>query len=197
MATMAPAPAQGSAEVEACRELLNDLLGANLYPPGKLAEDVLNPEALVLATIEAGRVVGAGVSRLLYPEDADYYRAFGATALELFGHHRVGSLEAVAVTPTRQRQGIGKRLTMAQMDWLTGRGYDAAVAVSWIAGGTGASAPMYERLGFVGTAPVDDFYLEESVANRWTCPYCLGPCHCAGALYYRSLDAAAASENAL
>jgi GNAT superfamily N-acetyltransferase len=182
-------------DVEACRVLLNELLGDNLYRPAKMADDAANPEALILAAKDGDRVVGAALCRLLYPEDADYYRAFGAIALDLFSHRHVGSLEAVAVTPTRQRQGIGKRLTLSQMEWLAARGCDAAVAVSWISGGTSASGPMYERLGFVGTEPVSDFYLEESVADGWTCPYCQGACRCAGALYYTQLGAGSLSAS--
>jgi GNAT superfamily N-acetyltransferase len=173
---------------EASRLLLNRLLGAGLYSPDRIADAARDDgESLLLAALDGSAVVGAGLCRLLYPDDADYYHAFGAPALELFGRHQVGSLEALAVEPTRQRQGIGKRLTQAQLDWLAHHGRDVAVAVSWISGGVSASGPLYERLGFSGSAPVADFYLEESVAEGWTCPYCLGPCHCAGALYQRRL----------
>ena len=196
MATLAPVQVHTPANLDACRLLLNQLLGANLYSREKMASDAVDPEALLLATIDGERVIGTAVCRLLYPEDADYYRAFGRTALELFGRHKMGSLEAVAVTPTRQRQGVGKRLTQAQMEWLAEQGCDVAVTVSWIAGGNSASAPMYERLGFVGTPPVADFYLEESVENGWTCPFCKGPCRCAGAMFYRELHPAALEAGA-
>jgi GNAT superfamily N-acetyltransferase len=176
--------------VETARVLLNRLLGDNLYPPAKAARVAGDDEALLLAAREGGEVLGAAVCRLLYPSDADYYHAFGGRVLELFSHYRVGSLEALAVTPGRQRQGLGTRLTRSQMAWLEQRGCGVAVTISWSPGGTSASAPLYERLGFVGSPWVQDFYLDESIADKWTCPYCKGPCHCAGALYYARLQPA-------
>jgi GNAT superfamily N-acetyltransferase len=176
--------------VEGARVLLNGLLGDNLYPAAKMAGIAADAEALLLAAHAGGQVVGAAVCRLLYPDDADYYHAFGGRVLDLFSHYRVGSLEALAVTPTRQRQGLGTHLTTSQMAWLAERGCEVAVTVSWSPGGNSASAPLYERLGFVGSPWVQDFYLEESIADQWTCPYCKGPCHCAGALYYARLQPA-------
>jgi len=178
----------GNPAIEPSRALLNDMLGADLYPPAKAADIVGDQGALLLAAREGTEVLGAAVCRLLCADDADYYHAFGATALELFTHHRVGSLEALAVKPTRQRRGLGTELTRAQMRWLADQGCDVAVAVSWIPAGRSTSGPMYERLEFVGTAPIDDFYLEESIADGWTCPQCQGPCHCAGALFYARLE---------
>ena len=177
-------PGDGPA-LETTGSLLNQLLGANMYPDARLAEIAADREALLLAAWDGDRLAGAAVARLLYPEDADYYRAFGAAALRLFTTNNVGSLEAVAVAPTRQRMGVGKRLTEEKMGWLAGQGRDVGVAVSWISGGASGSGPMYERLGFAGTPPVAEFYLEDSIADGWTCPTCMGPCHCAAAFYHR------------
>jgi GNAT superfamily N-acetyltransferase len=174
--------------LEAARMLLDDLLGAGLYPAAKAADIAQDREAQLLVAREGDDVLGAAVCRLLYPEDADYYRAFGATALDLFSRHRVGSLEALAVRPPSQRRGLGSQLTRAQMGWLAAAGRDVAVAVSWIPDSVSASGPMYQRLGFTGTAPVANFYLEESMEEGWTCPQCQGPCHCAAAMYYARLS---------
>jgi GNAT superfamily N-acetyltransferase len=166
--------------------LLNHALGEQIYSPQKLAEVTRDAEAR-LGTWEDGGVQGATVARLLYPEDATYYAAFGSAATELFQRRRVGSLEAIAVSEDRRHQGIGRQLTLDDMSWLARQGCEVAVAVSWLSGGTGTSAGMYRDLGFEGTAPVADFYLAESIRDGWTCPSCRGPCHCAGAFYWRNL----------
>ncbi|MEA2646609.1 MAG: hypothetical protein QOE92_1692 [Chloroflexota bacterium] len=177
-------PGDGAALAEA-GGLLNRLLGEGMYSDARMAEIAADPEALLLGAWDGGRLAGAAVARLLYPEDADYYHAFGAPALQQFTHHNVGSLEAVAVEPTRQRMGIGKRLTEEKMRWLASQGRDVGVAVSWISGSASGSSPMYQRLGFAGTPPVADFYLEESIKDGWTCPACQGPCHCSASFFYR------------
>ena len=170
----------------AAQELLNRHLGENLYSRERLLGVASDDEAM-LATWDEGVVLGAAVARLIYPADAGYYRDFGPTATDIFATHRVGSLEALAVDGDHRHQGIGRQLTLEQMSWLARHGCDVAVAVSWLSGEDGTSAGMYRELGFKGTPPVPDFYLAESMRERWTCPVCRGPCRCAAAFYWRPL----------
>ena len=158
-----------------------------MYSPDRLADIALDDEALLTAW-EAEGVLGAAVARLLYPEDGQYYRAFGAVATDLFPANRVGSLEALAVDAGHRHLGIGRSLTLDQLSWLGRHGCNVAVAVSWLSGGTGQSEGMYRDLGFSGTPPVADFYLAESIRDRWTCPVCHGACRCSAAFYWRRLD---------
>jgi GNAT superfamily N-acetyltransferase len=167
--------------------LLNAALGEGMYPLERLREDAADPEVLFLVALSGETVVGAALARLLYAADVDYYIRFGDAAERLFREHRVGSLEAMAVAPGWRRQGLGTRLVERRLEWLVERGCDAAVAVAWLPAVGDTSEPVFKALGFTGTEPVADFYLEESIRDGWTCPVCQGPDHCAAAMYYSEL----------
>ena len=93
------------ARLGAALSLFNGYLGEQIYSPERLAEVTRDTEAL-LTTWDEGGVQGAAVSRLLYPEDAGYYTAFGPAATELFRGRRVGSLEALAVEVDRRHHRL-------------------------------------------------------------------------------------------
>jgi GNAT superfamily N-acetyltransferase len=143
----------------------------------------------VLHAIEQdGKLVAASVTRLLVPDDVDYYARFGDPAIRLFATHRVGSLEALAVDSGYRRAGLGRALVGARLEWIAGRTYGAAAGVAWISGSAASSETLYRSLGFTFSDRVAEFYLEESRRDGWTCPSCRGPCHCAAAFFYKVLS---------
>jgi len=180
-----PLAAGDRATAGAATALLNRELGEGLYRPEWLLEDAADPSAGVWVA-GAPRPAGAAVARLLASADADYYRAFGPAALDLFSG-AVGSFEAFVVEPERRRKGLGTRLANVSLDWMRGRGCTSAVTLSWRSGREGSSAGLFRRLGMREGPTVERFYREESLRNGWTCPVCRGPCSCSATLFTLAL----------
>jgi len=182
---ISPLAAGDRATAAATAALLNRELGAGLYRPEWLLEDAADPSAGVWV---AGAPVpaGAAVARLLASDDADYYRAFGPAALDLFAG-AVGSFEAFAVEPDRRRHGLGTRLATVSLDWMRGRGCNSAVTLSWRSGREGSSTGVFRHLGMREGPTVERFYRDESLRNGWTCPVCCGPCSCSATLFTLAL----------
>lgn len=59
---------------------------------------------------------------------------------------RTGEVYAVYVHPARQRQGLGRALVDAAVDWLAGCGY--AAAALWVLTGNAAGRAFYEHGGW-------------------------------------------------
>jgi aminoglycoside 2'-N-acetyltransferase I len=107
---------------------LTDLCVAAFNEPWEDYWDNIGPDVHVIAE-EAGRGIvahAAIVDRLLYPEDATL---------------RAGYVEAVAVWPDLQRQGLGTRV-MAVIDAMIDESYELGAL------GTGSHG-FYQRLGWV------------------------------------------------
>lgn len=182
IATLEPGDTRTAAAASA---LLSGELGAGLYRPEWLLEDAANPGASVLV---AGSVppAGAAVARVLVPDDAGYYRAFGPPALDLFTGP-VGSFEALAVEPGHRRRGLGRRLTEASLDWMRERGCGSAITLSWQSRREGSSVGLFRALGMAEGPTIERFYYEESVRDGWACPVCGGPCSCSATLFTLAL----------
>ncbi|HEY8738999.1 MAG TPA: GNAT family N-acetyltransferase [Candidatus Dormibacteraeota bacterium] len=169
-------------------ELLNDALGAGLYTVPGLLRDVADPAAHVLAVNGDRGLVGGAVSRLLVPEDASYYAAFGAVVEQAFKAGPIGSFEGLAVAPAARGRGLGSQLLAESVRWIRERGGRSAVALSWVSR-QATSAGLFVRAGFEAGPTIEDFYYQESRRDGWTCPVCNGPCHCAAQFYWRPIDA--------
>lgn len=182
---VSPLDAGDRATADAAAALLNRELGDGLYRPEWLLEDAADPSAGVWVA-GTPAPVGAAVARLLAPADADYYRAFGPAALDLFGG-TVGSFEAFVVEPSLRRHGLGTRLATVSLDWMRDRGCTSAVTLSWRSGRGGSSAGLFRRLGMREGPTVERFYHDESLRNGWTCPVCGGPCTCSATLFTLAL----------
>lgn len=178
---VSPLAAGDRATADGAAALLNRGLGDGLYRPEWLLEDATDPSAGVWVA-GAPAPTGAAVARLLAPGDADYYRAFGPVALDLFSG-TVGSFEAFVVEPSRRRHGLGTRLATVSLDWMRERGCTSAVTLSWLSGRDGSSAGLFRRLGMREGPTVERFYHDESLRNGWTCPVCGGPCSCSATLF--------------
>jgi GNAT superfamily N-acetyltransferase len=178
---VSPLDARDGATASAAAALFNREMGEGLYRPEWLLEDAASPSAGVWV---AGSPVpaGAAVARVLATADGDYYRAFGAPALDLFAS-TVGSFEALAVAPDRRRHGLGSRLTAVCLEWMRERGCTSVVTLSWRSGREDSSAGLFRRLGMSEGPTVERFYYEESVRDGWTCPVCGGPCTCSATLF--------------
>lgn len=167
---------------DAAAALLNRELGEGQYRPEWLQEDAASPAAGVWVA-GAPALAGAAVARVMAAADGDYYRAFGATALDLFAG-TVGSFEAFAVEPDHRRRGLGSGLATTALDWMSGHGCSSAVTIAWRSGRPGSSVGLFRRLGLTEGPTVGRFYLEESVRDGWSCPVCGGPCTCAATLFW-------------
>lgn len=176
-----------SADVPDLVALLNANLGDSLYNPATLQRDLRAPTARVLGAYEEQRLIGGAVSRLLRPIDVDYYERFGNTARALFVTGPIGSIEALAVSPGARRAGVGRRLLLDSLTWCREQGCKDAVAISWLSGVSGTSAPLFAAAGFTMGDAIPEFYLEDSLREGWSCPVCGGGCRCAGQLVYLSL----------
>ena len=178
---------EAESEAEEIRHLLNGELGEPLYAAEAVVDAAGDETAIVMFVRQDGKVAAAGIARVLLAEDEAYYWPFGGAAQILFRDHTVGSLEALAVRSGNRRRGFGARLVTARVDWLGEHGCDRVVALSWLSGRPGTSAPLYRRLGFREGATVADFYFEESRRDGWLCPVCGTPCHCAAQLFWLEL----------
>jgi [ribosomal protein S18]-alanine N-acetyltransferase len=70
----------------------------------------------------------------------------------------VGELESVAVADAARRQGVGRALCVAVMEWCRGRGA-GSMELEVRAGSVGAIG-LYEGLGFVGVGRRREYYRE-------------------------------------
>lgn len=180
-AALRPGEDQHASEI---RSLLNDELGEGLYEVETLLAAAADETAGVFYARCDGRLAAAAVARILVPEDIAYYLPFGSLVGDLFDRHLVGSLEALAVRPENRRRGLGAEMVRRRVGWLTERGCDRVVAVSWLSGRASASDTMFRRLGFSAATVVTNFYLEESRRDGWSCPVCGNPCRCSAQLFW-------------
>ena len=175
--------------VPALVALLNTNLGEGLYSTASLERDLADPTARVLSAHREGKLLGGAVTRLLGPADVDYYERFGEPARALFVSGPIGSVEALAVSPAARRAGVGRKLLLDSLEWCREQGCRDVVAISWISGSTGSSAPLFAAAGFTMGETIEDFYLDDSLREGWGCPVCGAGCHCAGELVYLRLRA--------
>ena len=176
-------------DVPALVTLLNNNLGEGLYATASLERDLADPTSRVLAAYDDGKLLGGAVARLLGPGDVNYYERFGDTARVLFVSGPIGSVEALAVSPAARRAGVGRGLLLDLLAWCRERGCRDAVAISWISGGSGTSAPLFAAAGFTMGETIEEFYLQDSLREGWSCPVCGAGCQCAGQLVNMRLRA--------
>ena len=176
------------ADIPALVGVLNTNLGSGLYSAVALERDLDQPTARVLAAYAEETLVGGAVSRLLEPVDVGYYERFGNTARAVFVTGPIGSIEALAVSPAARRAGVGRGLLLDSLAWCRGQGCMVAVAISWMSGASGISAPLFAVAGFTMGETIADFYLEDSLRGGWGCPVCGPGCRCAGQFVSLRLD---------
>ena len=178
-----------TALLAAIEALFSRELGAGLYPSAYLRDLAGDPRAVLVAALDGRSVAGAAGAQVLAPEDLDYYLAFGAGAIAAIRRRTVGSLEALAVEPAFRRRGIGRLLLEVRLERLRELGCDAAIAISWVSGHPGASAPLFRSAGMLEGPTVPDFYRDDSIRAGWSCPVDGTPCRCAATLF--TIDLAA------
>jgi L-amino acid N-acyltransferase YncA len=87
------------------------------------------------------------------------------------------------VSPSHQRQGLGRLLCSAQYEWMRAQGCRGAIGLAWQHGRADASAPLFRDAGFELLAELPDYYLEGSRNDGHSCPVCGGECHCTALLF--------------
>jgi ribosomal-protein-alanine N-acetyltransferase len=114
--------------------------------------------AAILGSQEAlaGGVEGAALRRCLFvAESGQGLVGFAVGALQL---DQVGDLESVVVADLVRRNGIGRALCGAVIEWCRAQGA-SGIALEVRAGSAGAIA-LYEGLGFVGVGRRAGYYSE-------------------------------------
>ena len=139
-------PLKGDAEIIAglSRDLIESGLGWS-WSPERVSRSIAEKNTVTLIAAERGRIV--------------------AFAIAFFGEEHV-HLSLLAVRPTHQRQGIGRRM----MDWLLKSARVAGTASIHLElrARNRTARRFYRALGFVETAYVPGYYRGREMALRMT-----------------------------
>jgi len=139
-------PLKGDAEIIAglSRDLIESGLGWS-WSPERVTRSIAEKNTVTLIAAERGRIV--------------------AFAIAFFGEEHV-HLSLLAVRPTHQRQGIGRRM----MDWLLKSARVAGTASIHLElrARNRTARRFYRALGFVETAYVPGYYRGREMALRMT-----------------------------
>ena len=141
-------------------------LGKQLFGSGYLDMDFLRNHQGIVA-LEEGRVVGFVIHRR--------------------GIHLDREIRSLAVTPARQRQGIGARLLQAAFNDHPGQNWEATLWKN--TDGQVPAQRLFESLGFEAVAEREDYCKEDSITRGYTCAQCGHPCTCSAVLVQKRVPA--------
>jgi len=172
-----------------CVALLDRTQGIGVYTSDHLARCASETDRILLLALLQERLVGVA-SGLVLPQEAPRgYAAFGRDVVDLFDHHRVGSLNMASVEESWQGRGIGQELTRRRIKWLGEAGCTAIVGISWNSGSEHNSARVFRKLGFTQLSHAEGYYAEASLHQGFLCPVCGSPpCRCSATLFVRNLS---------
>ncbi len=138
--------------------------------------------AIVLVAIEFGKAVGFVLFHI--KEQID----FPVELTKMFGQpHRSVYVKSIAVKEENEQKGFATALLKMVINIGMRQNALCCYGHVWIAGNNGASARIFESLGFEEVMEIADFWYLDSVKKQFQCPVCGFPCHCKAHLVCRPL----------
>lgn len=150
----------------------------------------LVPPHLGLVAVSAGQLLGLTLIKIgdakqiaqeLLSEQDWFYNHFQSYPTLALRKH-------LAVLPTYESQGIGRRMVEAGMKLLEERKIDAIVSVVWK---EGASEALHKLLTEFQSFPIRnlvDYWKADSLKKQYICPSCKRlPCGCSAIVYAKIL----------
>lgn len=159
----------------------HDLLGYATHPwkTGYVAEDT------------TGRIVAAATGftapthALMDTIPADQVPALLALIPELSGPGSAGLLKSVAVCPRARRSGLGRAVSGAIVEDLSGAGASLILSIGWTDQDGCHIEGTLLALGFNTRGDLPGFWTEDSVQHGYSCPTCGYPCRCIARIFSR------------
>ncbi len=162
-------------------ELLNRTQGRDLFAPDYLVKKTTSEDARVFGAFIDQELVAIAVAEFI--NNFDWYLPFDPE-ISSFNGTLAGSFSTLCVKENLQGQGIGQALSHLRMDYLKSRNIPFILGCSWVSGLDHTSNRVFEKMGFKAIKKVDNFFVEMSIKNPFSCPGCkVQPCSCSAVLY--------------
>ena len=162
-------------------ELLNSSQGIGLFAPDYLGQRINDPQSVVFGAFDGGKFIGLGVAEII--QDFKFYLPFDSKLESELKGKIVGSFSTSCVIEKMRGQGVGQKISLERMQWLSGRKAQTILGVSWVSGMANTSDRVFEKMGFRKIKQVEKFFALGDSKN-FDCPSCKKiPCACAGILY--------------
>jgi ribosomal protein S18 acetylase RimI-like enzyme len=119
-------------EIADALEIMNRTQGEGLFNRHYLESKILDNDSLVLFVLKCNEVIGVGCAEII--NKFDYYTSFDSEISTRLKDKVVGSLCTSCVKEEFQGQGIGQEVARKRMKWLSGKGCDSVLGISWQSG---------------------------------------------------------------
>lgn len=140
---------------------------------------------MYVATTPTNDIIGFVVGFILPPHALREW--IGHTPQPLPTSALNGFIQAIAVHPTREHEGIASALLHRMLKHFKTVGAKHAHAVSWRRDNTVDSSGLFTKFTFEELAHIENFYSRGDIP-RQNCPDCPSdPCNCAGTVYTKPI----------
>lgn len=94
-----------------------------------------------------------------------------------------GVLKSVAVSAGMQGRGIGLAISEAVTDALFQNGAGCVVSIGWTDDDGCHIEGTLIKLGYAKRGEINDFWLQDSLEQEYSCPSCEGACKCSAIIF--------------
>jgi predicted N-acetyltransferase YhbS len=169
--------------------ILNEAMGNGYASESELSVFSLNASK-VARVAETGNVVIGVATGEVYPAGKPLPPAVPAnhvTEVQLMipeaADSSMGLLKSVAVASGVRGYGAGTAVSAAVVNELFLRGAELVYSVGWTDHEGCHIEGALTRLGFRSRGYIEDFWLEDSIRHRYSCPTCGNPCRCGAHIF--------------
>jgi ribosomal protein S18 acetylase RimI-like enzyme len=166
-------------DLQSIKTLMESVFG----PYGRIEEMftkwITNDQYSVRLALVDEIVVGVCSWSIKLDEEFSKYESFGPKAIDFIVGKKSAWVVNLAVAPDFRKQGLGKKLASAHLDWLKSSCCDVVVGSSWVNGSLDNSQHLYLKSGFQKLGESREFLREQLQGNGAICAVCnTSDCSC-------------------
>lgn len=175
-------PAQIS-DIAQVRHLMDSVFGYYAQLEEKLTKYITQDDYSVFVALIDKKIIGVTTWCLKTDNDYSKYECFGLAAMSFMKNKSSAQTVNLAIDREHRNKGVGKKLSLAQLDWLKKINCEIVIGSSWINGSDDNSQHLYLNAGFKTLGESKNF-LRAQLQNESSCSVCkTSECSCNSILF--------------